>query len=163
MNSRYLASLVLLSLLATSVRAQTNVNKIEAANWLVGRWQSPAGERVACEEHWTAPVGGAMVGMFRVASGGRPGVYELLLLEEEADGVWMRLRHFRPQMVAMEQEPLKLKLTSAAADKLVFENPTDGRPKRIIYALAGDDLTATVETERDGKATTFALKMRRVK
>ncbi len=134
-----------------------------AVAWLAGHWQSPAGERAAAEEHWSTPAGGAMLGMFRLVSGGKPGVYELILIEEEADGVWMRLRHFRPQMVAQEQEPIKLKLTSAANEKLVFENPDGSRPKRIIYTLVGDDLIATVETERDDKTAGFSFKLRRVK
>jgi hypothetical protein len=142
---------------------QTSPNKIESAKWLVGRWESVPGERVRCEEHWSEPAAGGMVGMFRLISGERVGVYELLLLEEEADGVWMRLRHFRPQMVAQEPEPLKLKLASASAEKLVFENPGEGMPRRIVYALAGDELTATVETAREGKPVAFTLKMRRVK
>jgi uncharacterized protein DUF6265 len=142
---------------------EPSVAKLDSAAWLVGRWQSPAGEQVTCEEHWSAPAGGAMVGMFRLLSNQRPGLYELLILEEEADGVWMRLRHFSPQMVAREQEPIKLKLTSATAEKLVFENPADNRPKRVVYALAGDELTATVETERNGQPATFSLKMHRAK
>jgi hypothetical protein len=137
--------------------------RIESVAWLAGRWQSPSGERTLCEEHWSAPAGKAMVGMFRLLNGERAGVYELLLLEEESDGVWLRLRHFRSQMVAVEQEPLKLKLASAAAGKLVFQNPAGDQPKRIIYARAGDELTATVETLRDGKPATFTLKMKRAK
>jgi len=143
--------------------AEPSAAKLDSAAWLVGRWQSSASEQVTCEEHWSAPAGGAMVGMFRLLSNQRPGLYELLLLEEEADGVWMRLRHFSPQMVAREQEPIKLKLASATADKLVFENPADDRPKRVVYSLAGDELTATVETERNGQPATFSLKMRRAK
>src|SRR4029453_16470522 len=80
--------------------SEPTANKLESVRWLTGWWQSPAGERVACEEHWSAQAGGAMVGMFRLLNGDRPGVYELLLLEEETDGVWMRMRHFRPKMVA---------------------------------------------------------------
>lgn len=149
--------------LASSPSAADTPTKLDSVSWLVGRWQSPAGDRVLSEEHWSAPAGGAMMGMFRLVSGGKPSVYESLLLEEEADGIWMRLRHFQPQMVAREQEPIKLKLTSSANEKLVFENPDNSSPKRIIYTLAGDDLFATVETERDGKTAAFSLKMRRVK
>jgi hypothetical protein len=150
-------------LCVASIGAVEPPTKLDSVSWLVGRWQSPAGERVLSEEHWSAPAGGAMMGMFRLVSGGKPGVYESLLLEEEADGIWMRLRHFQPQMVAREQEPIKLKLTSSANEKLVFENPDNSQPKRIIYTLVGDDLFATVETERDGKTAAFSLKLRRVK
>ena len=150
-------------LCVASLSAVEPPTKLDSVSWLVGRWQSPAGERVLSEEHWSAPAGGAMMGMFRLVSGGKPGVYESLLLEEEADGIWMRLRHFQPQMVAREQEPIKLKLTSSANEKLVFENPDNSQPKRIIYTLVGDDLFATVETERDGKTAAFSLKLRRAK
>jgi hypothetical protein len=150
-------------LLASPLVAADPPAKLDSLAWLVGRWQSPEGDRVLSEEHWSAPAGGAMIGMFRLVSGGKPSVYELILIEEEADGVWMRLRHFQPQMVAREQEPIKLKLTSSANEKLVFENPIDNKPKRIIYTLVGNDLIATVETERDDKTAAFSLKMRRVK
>jgi hypothetical protein len=154
---------LLASLSAADPPNSSPPTKLDSAGWLIGRWQSPEGERVMCEEHWSAPAGGAMVGMFRMLSGGKPSVYEILLLEEESDGVWLRLRHFRPQMVAQEQEPIKIKLASATAEQLVFENPDGNRPNRVIYALAGDELTATIETERNGKPTTFSLKLRRVK
>src|SRR5580765_5764600 len=124
----------------TSRGAEPTAYKIDSVSWLVGNWQSPAGERLACEEHWSAPAGGAMVGMFRMVAGQRPSLYELLLLEEDAEGVWMRLRHFNPQMVAREQEPIKMKLVSATGEKLVFENLTNGLPKRVVYALSGNEL-----------------------
>jgi len=163
MKSALLSFLLAPVLFVAMIEAADPPTQLDSASWLVGRWQSPEGERVMSEEHWSAPAGGAMMGMFRLVSGGKPGVYELLLMEEESDGVWMRLLHFRPQMVAQEQEPIKMKLTSATAEKLVFENPAGGRPKRIVYARSGDDLTATVETEREGKPTAFSLKLRRVK
>jgi hypothetical protein len=143
--------------------AEPAAYKIDSVSWLVGTWQSPPGERLACEEHWSTPAGGAMVGMFRMVAGQRPSLYELLLLEEDAAGVWMRLRHFNPQMVAREQEPIKMKLVSAGSEKLVFENAANSLPKRITYALSGNELTATVETERGGKPASFDLTTLRAK
>src|SRR5262245_7889323 len=53
--------------LAVSVNAaDSDLSKIESVSWLTGKWQSAAGQSMACEEHWTAPAGGAMVGMFRL-------------------------------------------------------------------------------------------------
>src|SRR5262245_49565549 len=81
------------SLAAVEPAKDATPTKLDSVAWLTGRWQSPAGERLACEEHWSAAAGGGMVGMFRMLSGERVSVYELLLLEEESDGVWMRMRH----------------------------------------------------------------------
>src|SRR5438309_9519387 len=93
------------------------------AAWLAGRWQQAEATACVYEEHWSEPVGGAMVGMFRMLLEGKPVVYEFLLLEEDADGVWLRLRHYRPQMVDVDQEPMRLKLAEAGLARLVFENP----------------------------------------
>jgi Domain of unknown function (DUF6265) len=155
--------LVACAVFSSTRGAEPAAYKIDSVSWLVGKWQSAAGERLACEEHWSAPAGEAMVGMFRMLAGQRPSLYELLLLEEDAEGVWMRLRHFNPQMVAREQEPIKMKLVSATGEKLVFENLANNLPKRVVYTLSGNELAATVETERDGKAVSFALKMQRAK
>ena len=162
MHGLLIPVLCVLSVVVTaSGAAEHDGTKLESASWLAGRWQSAAGEQVACEEHWSTAAGGAMVGMFRLVNSGRPVVYELLLIEQETDGVWMRLRHFRPQMVALEQKPIKIKLVSASPEKLVFENPSGNQPKRVTYALADDVLTVTVETERGGKSAQFSLTMKR--
>ena len=166
-TTKFSAVAIVFILHACAVQAQTPSNappsKLDGAAWLVGRWQSQQGDRMMSEEHWSAPAGGAMMGMFRMVSGGKPAVYETMLLEEESDGVWLRLRHFQPQLVAREQESVRLKLTSVGDEKLVFENPDNSRPQRIIYTKVGNDLMATVETERDGKAAGFSLRMPRVK
>jgi len=155
--------LFIAALPAADPPTSSSSTKLDDLRWLVGKWQCLTGERVVAEEHWSAAGGGAMMGMSRLMNGDKPSVYELLLIEAEADGVWMRLRHFRSQMVPQEQEPIKLKLTSSANEKLVFENPDSVRPKRIIYTLVGNDLIVTVETERDDKTAGFSLTFRRVK
>lgn len=160
-----MTSLLVAGLFALSVAPEADVGRpgLDSVGWLVGRWRSADGERAISEEHWSAPAAGGMVGMFRMTTRERAGVYELLLLEQQNDGVWMRMRHFRPQMVAMEQEPISLKLTSAGTGKLIFENPKDNRPKRITYEVNDDKLVVTVETERNGQPTSFTVKMSRVK
>ena len=132
--------------------------------WFVGQWRSPASDKMLSEEHWSEPAGGAMIGMFRLVNGEKPVVYEFLLIEESADGVYMRLRHFKTAMAEVEKEPIRLKLIRASASEAVFENPDHEKPKRITYALAKpDQVVVSVETMRDGKKVTFPLKMERVK
>src|SRR5438093_2277299 len=118
------------------------------AAWLAGRWQQAEATACVYQEHWSAPAGGAMMGMFRMLLEGKPVVYEFLLLEESADGVWLRLRHYRPEMTELDQGPTRLKLTQAGPANLVFENPDHDKPKRIVYALEGARLRARVVTVR---------------
>jgi len=138
--------------------------KLATASWLVGQWRSGAKEKVQFEEHWTEPAAGAMMGMFRLSRDGKPGVYEFLLLEEETDGTYLRLRHYRTHMEDIDKAPIRLKLTQADDKQLVFENPDNDKPKRILYVReSADKMAATVETTRDGKPSKFSLRMERVK
>ncbi|MBI3824114.1 MAG: hypothetical protein HY289_15710 [Planctomycetes bacterium] len=131
--------------------------------WFAGQWRSPVSDALN-EEHWSAPSGGAMMGMFRAVRLEKTVLFEFLLMEESADGVFMRLRHFKAGMAELEKEPVRLKLTKASAREAVFENPDNEKPKRITYSLGKDEkLTVTVETTRDGKSATFSLVFERVK
>src|SRR5436309_15131424 len=82
--------------------------------WLAGRWSQAEGKGCLYEEHWSVPAGGAMMGMFRMLLDGKPVVYEWLLLEETADGVWLRQRHYRPGMIDLDAAPVRMKLTEAS-------------------------------------------------
>ena len=111
------------------------------------------------EEHWTAPAAGGMMGMFRLLANDKVLVYEYLMLEQESDGTYMRLRHYRPGMVDVDPAPVRCRLTEATPQKLIFENPDGDKPKRISYVLNDQQLlTVTVETTRDGKPAMFTLR-----
>lgn len=156
--------LVLLVLLPLET-TQPSTYQLADVHLLVGSWQNVPGQKTRFEETWSEPTAGGMIGMFRVYQGDKLSLYEFLLIEQEADGVYMRLRHYRPKMIDMDKEPLRLKLHEASDKKLIFVNTAaNADPKRILYEL--DDagfLTATVETSRNGKPVQFTLKMQRVK
>jgi hypothetical protein len=131
---------------------------LDDAVWLTGFWHTPSGVNGAWEEHWTIPRGGGMIGMFRIKQ--RPAnMYKVLLIEEDKDGVWMRLRHFGAKMQDEDKEPLRFKLISAADKKLVFENPDKEKLKRITYQFeAPSGMSVTIEGQRDGKPVSGTLK-----
>ena len=63
---------------------------LAAMDWLVGRWVGNAlGGEV--EEVWSAPAGGAMMGMYRLVKDGAPVFYELLTIVEDNGSLVMRL------------------------------------------------------------------------
>jgi hypothetical protein len=165
MRNLVLASLVgVLLLPAAALDAQPKDGyTLKDVAWFVGGWRNPASDKTLYEEHWSDPAGGAMVGMFRLVNPGKSALYELLLLEETPDGVFMRLRHFKAGMAELEKEPIRLKLVKASASEAVFENPDNEKPKRITYRLNEGQMAVTVETIRDGKAASFTLKMDRMK
>ena len=70
--------------------------------FLAGRWVYIDAEG-STEEHWSAPRGGAMMGMFRWD---RPdhslAMFEILTITAEGQDIILRLRHYSPKLVAKE-------------------------------------------------------------
>lgn len=93
--------------------------------WLAGPWRGTLGG-AAIEEHWSAPDGGEMVGMFRWDR--QPPIYELLLIADTPEGAVMRLRHFGPGLTAWEEKE----------GALLFR-PVEHGPCWALFAEEGDD------------------------
>ena len=77
--------------------------RVTEFSWLTGAWvgEGLGGE---VEEVWSAPVGGSMVGHFRLVRDGQPVFYELLTLIEVDGSVEMRLKHMNPDMTGWEEK-----------------------------------------------------------
>jgi hypothetical protein len=76
---------------------------LAAMEWLAGRWVGTAlgGES---EEVWSAPAGGAMMGMYRLVKDGKPVFYELLTLVEQNGTLVLRLKHFHGDLKGWEEK-----------------------------------------------------------
>jgi hypothetical protein len=160
-----LALLAVIALAAPAVpgdeKSPATTPKLADCAWLTGAWRSAPGERMTLEEHWSAPSGGTMMGMFRMG-GGRSAMYEFLLLEEQGDGTYLRLRHYGPGMADHDKAPFKLKLTAATNRRLEFTAVESETLKRIVYEREGEKgVVALVETTRNGQPARFTLKMNR--
>jgi hypothetical protein len=94
-----LAAAAAVSTLAQSQEAAT----IDDAAWLAGRW---VGEGLGgqVEETWAPPVGGQMVGHFRLVRDGAPVFYEIMVMDVVEGGVQMRVKHFDPDFVGWEEK-----------------------------------------------------------
>jgi hypothetical protein len=108
--------------------------------WLEGRWRGDWGPRVA-EQDWMAPKAGMMTGLFRLVEGDKTLVLEMFTLVEKPDGINFYFRHFTPELVPWEKaDATVLNLVSADAQKIVFENPVNGQPKRAILLRVDADI-----------------------
>ena len=96
------AALAFVAFVHGSAFAQQTVT-IDAAAWLTGRWIGE-GFGGQLEEIWSAPVGGQMIGHFRMVRDGRPIFYELVLMEEHDGGLRYRVKHFDPDFVGWEEK-----------------------------------------------------------
>jgi hypothetical protein len=135
------------------------VVELEKLNWLMGVWRHIPGEEFEFEQHWSSPVDDSMMGMFRLVSDEKVVVYEFLLLEKLPEGLFLRIRHYRPGMLEVSRFPYRLKLIEESDRQLVFENPDGNHPKRITYRrLGAGRMDVLVESIEEGKATTFQLR-----
>lgn len=158
--------LVLLTLVvAPTASAQPAATAdIHRVGWMAGHWIGIETEDLS-EEHWLPPAANSMVGVWRWASGGRLRLFEMLTITREAQGVVMRLRHFRPDLTALEEKdkPFVLPLVRAGATEAIFEGVgSDGGPLRIGYKRIGDRLEATVERGSGTERFVYRLKQDRV-
>lgn len=120
------------------------------AAWLAGAWAGQGLGGVS-EEHWTAPAGGAMLGMYRIIHEGKATFYELLTLTEEKGSLVMKLKHFNPDMTGWEEKAdmTRFPLVKITKDQLFFNGLTftrvDEDRMTIHLALRGKDGTVREE------------------
>ena len=128
---------------------------IDQAGWLAGRWvgEGLGGE---VEESWAPAAGGQMVGHFQLVKAGKPVFYELMLLDAQADGLRLRVKHFNADFTAWEDKAdwHSFEPVSAESGLLRFNG--------LILARHSDDLLITVSLRaKDGTVTDHPLKLKR--
>jgi hypothetical protein len=142
------APVVCLALVASSahLHAQPAAGPdVSALAWLAGSWSGNDG-RDGHEEHWTAPKGGAMVGMHRTVRDGRMVEFEFFRIEEQNG----RLVYLSQPGGRSPATPFTL--ATLASGRAVFENLAHDFPQRLIYWKDGDALRARIEGTVDGKS-----------
>lgn len=134
--------------------ATTAAPSIEAAAWIEGRW---VGEGFGgyVEEVWSAPRGGQMVGHFRMVRGDAPAFYELLLIDRQADGLRMRVKHFNPDFTGWEARD------GWQAFPPVSAAPNDLRFDGLSMRLDDDEMVITVRIGENGAVRDETLRLRR--
>jgi hypothetical protein len=112
--------------------------------WMAGSWAGNEG-KTQMDEHWTAPKGGAMLGLHRDVVGGKMVSFEFLRIEETPGGLaYLSMPQGRPVTA--------FPLAKLEGKRVVFENPTHDFPQRIIYWLEADgSLAARIEGTQEGK------------
>ena len=126
--------------------------------WLAGRWTGP-GLGGVCEETWSEPAGGAMLGMFRLLRDGKPVFYELLTFVEQGGSLLLRLKHFNPDLTGWEEkaDSISFRLLKLAPDTLHFDG--------LTFKRVGDDLLEVflaIRNRTDNSVREERFEMRRV-
>jgi hypothetical protein len=135
--------LTLLFLAGAPLPAQPPADGVAGLSWLEGRWEGTS-DGVAMEESWTAPRGGALLGLHRDVKDGRMVSFEFLRIQAMPEGVV----YFASPRSA---PPTPFRLAELGDRRVVFENRQHDFPQRILYWLdAAGALHARVEGPRGG-------------
>jgi len=111
--------------------------------WITGHWKGEAFGGTF-EETWNPPMGGEMMGMFKLVKDGKAGFYEILTIVPKDDSFVLRLKHFSPGLVGWEEKDEAEEFSFvSASDRAVlfyglqFRKVSDS--KMTIVVAAGDD------------------------
>jgi hypothetical protein len=125
---------------------------IDDLAWLAGSWYGHIGDD-PIDEHWSAPAGGVMIGMFRWLKQGRLYMYEFLAIEPDGDGgLVLRLKHFHEGLVAWEGKSLvrAFPLVELGNRQATFRRGGAFRTNQFVYRQPVENKMIVVEEVRKG-------------
>lgn len=107
-----------------SIKTAPNATIHDVA-WISGYWSGEAFEGLI-EEIWSAPLGGAMMGSFKLVVDGKVKFYELCTISEEDETLVFRLKHFSKDLKGWEEkdECINSPLVRIEKNKVFFNNFT---------------------------------------
>ena len=99
-----------------------SVATIDDFAWIAGHWQGEA-MGGTFEETWNPPLGGTMIGMFKLVKDGEVQFLELVTISEHAGKFSMRVKHFDSDFVGWEAKDkfVEFPFLNASDTELVFD------------------------------------------
>lgn len=129
--------------------------KIEDFAWLAGQWRGE-GFGGTCEEIWSHPLAGTMVGTFRLVQGDEVVFYEIMVIGEDDDGFSLKVKHFSREFVSWEEKE--------GAVRFPFESMSKNgaRFKGLTFTRDDDDLEIKVRMgSQDGSTRWEPIQLKR--
>jgi len=126
--------------------APLSIDTIDGLTWIRGDWIENEADR-RCEEVWSGPSAGTLMGMFRWISANEVSFFEFMAIRLSEGEVELHAKHFHPTLVAWEERHRYqgFVLSELTEQRAVFaatplpddEEETDGG--WLIYEKAGKD------------------------
>ena len=100
-----------------------------------------------CEEVWSQPLAGTMMGSFRLVIDDEIEFYELMVLGPDTEGMALKVKHFSKDFVAWEDKEGSVRFR--------FESvtPNDARFSGLTMNRDGDKLDLSIRMSSAGGAT----------
>ncbi|MDP6928518.1 MAG: DUF6265 family protein [Planctomycetota bacterium] len=100
----------------TNAKPAATNPKIEDFAWLAGEWRGE-GFGGTCEEIWSHPLAGTMVGTFRLVRGGEVVFYEIMVIGPDAEGFALKVKHFSKEFVSWEDQQSSVRFAYESVKK----------------------------------------------
>lgn len=130
--------------LSLSVNEKSPEAKIEDVAWIEGYWRGEAFGGIA-EEIWSEPLGGSMMGSFKLVSGEKVGFYEIMAIMEENGSLVLKLKHFNADLTGWEEKNetvdfalVKITENEAFFDKLTFRRINEKKMDVFVVVSEGE-------------------------
>ncbi|MCP4580927.1 MAG: hypothetical protein GY839_04875 [candidate division Zixibacteria bacterium] len=131
---------------------------LDKFSWLAGHWQGDAFGGI-CQEVWSPPSGGSMVGSFKLINEGSVSFYEIMTIAADSTGLALKLKHFNPDLTGWEEKDdvIRFPFISVSDDEIQFEG--------LIYKkITEDSLEIILSFKRsDGTVDNETINCHRVK
>ena len=131
---------------------------VSSLAWMTGTWAGPVGPG-ELEENWTAPKAGAIQAVVRMTGDGKTSMVELIVIEEEAGTLRLRLQQWDPGFKPRTPGPNVMKLIDLGENTVAFQSETGGEIAELRYTRDGDNFTISI-VNAAGAAFDLPLKAR---
>jgi len=150
-------TLLLLFLAIASCKKTDSKDKIKAASWLLGKWETNTEEGNLSEE-WQKLNDSTFQAHSFFIRGKDTLHFETITLQQNGE----ELIYSATVKGQNNDEPVSFKLTNATEKKLVFENPKHDYPQKISYTqISKDNLVAQISGTQQGKPSSEKYPMKK--
>jgi len=131
--------------------------ELSAISWLAGHWRGEAFGGIT-EEIWSPPLGGSMMGAFKLVTNNKVSFYELETIIEENNTLILKLKHFHANLKGWEEkdETVDFRLVKVTENKIYFDGFT-------IERISGSEINMYVVIEDGGQQSEVKFNYKRVK
>lgn len=130
---------------------------LTATAWLAGHWRGEAFGGIT-EEIWTPPLGGSMMGVFKLVSDNKVSFYEIETIREVNNTLLLQLKHFHRNLKGWEEkdETVDFRLVKVTDNKVYFDGFT-------IERISDTEINMYVVIEDGGQQSEVKFNYKRVK
>lgn len=127
----------------TYAQTQQKAGSLSDVGFIEGHWKATS-EGSTIEAVWSAPAGDNIVGFVRMMKDGKATLYEMFAFEQTEQGIVVRVKHFKPGLIGLEEkdESDHYNFLEAGKGRATFEKR--GESLRVLYEKRSDDKFAIV-------------------